>query len=344
MLTFAGMTTTVHTIEIADLSIGYKTRNGAKTIGHRMSATVRGGELTCLLGRNGAGKSTLLRTMAGFLPKLSGAVSIDGKDMSEYSAAKMARTVSIVLTEKPDTGNMTVAELVALGRSPYTGFWGRCSDDDRRVAYRAMATVGIGELARRRVASLSDGERQKAMIAKALAQQTPVMLLDEPTAFLDFTSKAEVMRLLRQISHDTGKIVFMSTHDLDLALQAADTLWLMDNGGKLATGAPEDLALDGRLEAFFGHGDIVFDTATGLFVMNHATTTAITVGGLRDRRYDMLCKALRRNGIEPADPCGATPEVEVAEGGYTITTGNGLQHAATIAEVMRALCRNRQQQ
>ena len=125
MLTFAGMTTTVHTIEIAYLSIGYKTRNGAKTIGHRMSATVRGGELTCLLGRNGAGKSTLLRTMAGFLPKLSGAVSIDGKDMSEYSAAKMARTVSIVLTEKPDTGNMTVAELVALGRSPYTGFWGR---------------------------------------------------------------------------------------------------------------------------------------------------------------------------------------------------------------------------
>lgn len=229
------MTTTVHTIEIADLSIGYKTRNGAKTIGHRMSATVRGGELTCLLGRNGAGKSTLLRTMAGFLPKLSGAVSIDGKDMSEYSAAKMARTVSIVLTEKPDTGNMTVAELVALGRSPYTGFWGRCSDDDRRVAYRAMATVGIGELARRRVASLSDGERQKAMIAKALAQQTPVMLLDEPTAFLDFTSKAEVMRLLRQISHETGKIVFMSTHDLDLALQAADTLWLMDNGGKRPT-------------------------------------------------------------------------------------------------------------
>lgn len=331
------MTTTGHKIELDNLDIGYKTRKGAKTVAAGLRATVDGGELTCLLGRNGAGKSTLLRTMAGFLPKLGGSVSIDGKDIADYSAAALARTVGIVLTEKPDTGNMTVAELVELGRSPYTGFWGRCSHGDSAVAARAMATVGIERLARRRVASLSDGERQKAMIAKALAQQTPVMLLDEPTAFLDFTSKAEVMRLLRRISHDTGKIVFMSTHDLDLALQTADTLWLLDGGGKLTTGSPEDLALDGSLEAFFGHGDTEFDAATGLFRMRSATTSAVTVGGLRDARHAMLCKALRRNGIEPVAPEAGPPVVEVAQGSFTVTKGGRRLHADTIAGALRLL-------
>ena len=218
-------------IRLDNLSIGYRSKKGTKAVASGITATIRSGELTCLIGPNGAGKSTLLRTLAGFLPKAAGTASLRGRDIGSYKPRELARLVGIVLTEKPDTGCMTVAELVALGRSPYTGFWGTCSDADRRAAARAMADVGIGHLAGRRVATLSDGERQKAMVAKALAQQTPVILLDEPTAFLDFPSKVETMRLLRGIARHTGKVVFMSTHDLDLALQAADTLWLMARGG-----------------------------------------------------------------------------------------------------------------
>ena len=211
-------------IRLDNLSIGYRSKKGTKAVASGITATIRGGELTCLIGPNGAGKSTLLRTLAGFLPKAAGTASLRGRDIGSYKPRELARLVGIVLTEKPDTGCMTVGELVALGRSPYTGFWGSCSDADRRAAARAMADVGIAHLAGRRVATLSDGERQKAMVAKALAQQTPVILLDEPTAFLDFPSKVETMRLLRGIARHTGKVVFMSTHDLDLALQAADTL------------------------------------------------------------------------------------------------------------------------
>lgn len=324
-------------IRLDNLSIGYRSKKGTKAVASGITATIRSGELTCLIGPNGAGKSTLLRTLAGFLPKAAGTASLRGRDIGSYKPRELARLVGIVLTEKPDTGCMTVAELVALGRSPYTGFWGSCSESDRRAAARAMADVGIGHLAGRRVATLSDGERQKAMVAKALAQQTPVILLDEPTAFLDFPSKVETMRLLRGIARHTGKVVFMSTHDLDLALQAADTLWLMARGGAIATGSPEDLALDGRLAAFFGSGSMRFDAATGLFDICPETTATVAVSGPEGPRRAMLCKALRRNGLATGGPGPALGSVEVRADCFIVRRGLIETRTATVAGAVEAL-------
>ena len=249
-------------VTLSSLSIGYRVKGGVKTVAAGIDISLRGGELTCLIGANGAGKSTLLKTLAGFLPKLGGSIYIKGKEISEYSQKDMSRTVGVVLTARPEAMNMTVEEVVALGRAPYTGFWGTLSDGDRRIVMQSMEQVGIARLARRTVSTLSDGERQKAMIAKVLAQQTPVIMLDEPTAFLDYPSKVETMLLLMRLSHAQGKTVFMSTHDIELALQTADTLWLMPGDGALRTGTPHELADSGALAAFIEREEIDFDKET----------------------------------------------------------------------------------
>jgi iron complex transport system ATP-binding protein len=213
------------------------------------------------------GKSTLLRTLSAFQPKLSGRIMMrDGsgemRETSTLSDRELARVVSVVLTEKPSIENMTVWELVSLGRSPYTNFWGRLDDDDKRITDEAIAMTGIEALRNRLVNTLSDGERQKVMMAKALAQQTPIICLDEPTAFLDFPSKVETMLMLRRISREADKTVFLSTHDMELALQTADTIWLMDREQGLCIGSPQQLARDGVLSRFIDRPGICFDNST----------------------------------------------------------------------------------
>ena len=232
------------TIRIQDLSIGYRTKHSVKCVAEGISDSICSGELTCLLGENGAGKSTLLRTLSGFLPPISGEVFILGKSLSDYKERELATVIGVVLTERTNLQNMTVEELVGMGRSPYTGFWGRLSAEDRVKVGEALDMVGIAGLRERLVQTLSDGERQKVMIAKALAQETPIIFLDEPTAFLDYPSKVEILRLLGRLSHDMGKTIFLSTHDLELALRVADRVWLMSRQGRLQTGLPENLVID----------------------------------------------------------------------------------------------------
>lgn len=219
------MTPVMTAITTNRLTVGYR--------GHRVvediSLSLPCGRLVCLLGPNGAGKSTLLRTLCGFQPPIAGTVTISGSDITTMSAAEVARLVSVVLTDRPLTPSLTAAEMVGMGRAPYTGFWGRLSDDDRRLISEAMQTVGIAPLATRRMGRLSDGERQKVMIAKALAQHTPVIVLDEPTAFLDYPSKVAVMKTLARLAHDEGKTILMSTHDLELAAQLGDELMEIEN-------------------------------------------------------------------------------------------------------------------
>lgn len=181
------------TIHINDLSIGYRTKNDTKLVASHIQARIYSGELTCLLGANGVGKSTLLRTLSAFQPKLGGEIAVLGRDMDSYSDKELSTTIGVVLTEKCDIRNMSVRELVEMGRSPYTGFWGRLDKEDKQVVEESIALVRIENLASRMVHTLSDGERQKVMIAKVLAQETPVIFLDEPTAFLDFPSKVEIM-------------------------------------------------------------------------------------------------------------------------------------------------------
>ena len=247
------------TIQIESLSTGYRNKKNVTVVAHDINATIQGGELTCLLGPNGAGKSTLLRTLSAFLPPVKGDISIMGRNLRDYTDKELAKTIGVVLTEKTDLRNMTVYDLIGLGRSPYTGFWGTLHEDDCRVVDEAIEMVGIGPLKDRMIQTLSDGERQKVMIAKALAQQTPVIFLDEPTAFLDFPSKVEIMQLLHVLSRTTGKTIFLSTHDLELALQIADTIWLMDRDKGVVIGTPDKLAKDGSLNSFFAQRDIKFD-------------------------------------------------------------------------------------
>lgn len=259
-------------------------------------AGINSGELTCLLGANGVGKSTLLRTLSAFQPKLSGEIRIQGKEIGSYTDKQLSKVISVVLTEKCDIRNMTSVELIGLGRSPYTGFWGTLSKEDKEVVDHAINLVGISHLAHRMVHTLSDGERQKVMIAKALSQETPVIFLDEPTAFLDFPSKVEMMQLLHQLSRQTDKTIFLSTHDLELALQIADKIWLMDKVNGVTIGTPEDLSLDGTLSGFFARKGIVFDLETGLFRVNNEYTSQIRIVG-HGQKYAMVRKALQRNGI-----------------------------------------------
>lgn len=237
-------------VTLHKVSIGYRQRHSQRLVAENLSAGIAAGQLTCLLGENGVGKSTLLRTLSGFQPRMGGDIMVNGRQLDDYSDQELARTVGVVLTERPDVQQMTVMELVGLGRSPYTGFWGRLNDEDVRICREAVGLVGIDNLSDRLVSTLSDGERQKVMIAKALAQQTPIIYLDEPTAFLDYPSKVDMLLLLRRISREARKTIFLSTHDLELALQVADVVWLMERGGHLSIGSPHQLADEGVLSRF----------------------------------------------------------------------------------------------
>lgn len=214
-------------ISLSHLSVGYSLSH---PVIYDIDLELKSGQLSCLIGENGIGKSTLLKTLTGFLPKLKGSVLFDNRDITSFSQRELARQVSIVLTQKPDVQNLTIEEIIGLGRSPYTGFFGRLRIDDRIVVNDAIATMGIEKLRGRMIQTLSDGERQKVMIAKALAQETPVILLDEPTAFLDFPSKAETFQSLQRMAHERDKLILLSTHDLELAVRFADSLLEVKEG------------------------------------------------------------------------------------------------------------------
>ena len=221
----------------------------------RLNASLKTGALTCLVGRNGTGKSTLLRTVAAIQPPLAGEISLCGKSITSFNRQQLARELTVVRTGRPEIYLMKVYDVVALGRTPYTNIWGTLTADDHRIVSECIRKVGIENLSERAIGSLSDGECQKVMIAKALAQQTRIILLDEPTAFLDYPSKVETMTLMKELvkegksvegdhgANDScyGTATLMSTHDMELALRLADYLWLMTSSHELLCGTPEEL-------------------------------------------------------------------------------------------------------
>lgn len=263
-------------ITLHGVATGYPTpRNGFHTVCRDMCATAPAATLTCIIGRNGTGKSTLLRTIARLQPPHSGDISIGGDSLARLNRRQLSRRLSIVLTSRPDSDDLRVGELAALGRTPYTDFWGRLSAADREAASRALAMVGMEGMAGRRVCSLSDGECQKAMIAKSLAQDTPVILLDEPTAFLDYPGKVELMLLLARLAHNEGKTVLLSTHDIETALQTADRLWLLRDGG-IEEGTPHELAASGAIEAYIGRDDVKLDPSSLSLRITHTLNNHTT--------------------------------------------------------------------
>ena len=235
-------------LETRELAIGY--RRDAP-LARRLSLRLMPGKLVGLLGRNGVGKSTLLRTLAGLQSPLDGAVLLDGVDIRGLPPAERALRLSLLLTEAPQNGLMTGCELVALGRLPHSDWLGRLTKRDHDAISSALRAVDAGDLAALNLRKLSDGQRQKLMIARALAQETPLILLDEPTAFLDYPNRIATLSLLRRLTRQSGKSILLSTHEVASALRYCDELWLMTDAG-FQIGKPADLARDGSLDAAFG--------------------------------------------------------------------------------------------
>ena len=286
-------------IETTSLSIGYVSgRKKIYMVHESLNLQLFAGELTGLLGLNGAGKSTLIRTLCGFQPPIKGSIKLMNKDLADYSQSQLSRITGVVLTEKTNTGGISVYELVSLGRHPYTGFLGKLKERDHQIIKESMEAAGITHKADCYVSELSDGERQKAMIAKVLAQQCPIILLDEPTAFLDVTARVETMTLLRRLAVEQQKAILLSTHDLDLAIRTVDYLWLQAKGRPILCGTPEDLILNGDFETFFSKDGIVFDRSTGKL---HTVMPVNPIGIEGDPvTVQWVSNALIRNGFRPS--------------------------------------------
>ena len=256
-------------LQLTHLSTGH----GRRCTGQGLSGRLPASTLAALLGVNGCGKSTLLRTLSGLLPPFprggeatdEAPVRLCGRPLADYAPRELARTVSIGLTVRPRAEGLTVEDVVQMGRIPYSRLLSQRSAEDERQVRRALELTGTAHLASRALTSLSDGERQRVFVAKALAQDTPVILLDEPSAFLDFPSKIQLFRLLRRLAHEEGKAILMSTHDVEPALQLADQLWLLSRD-ELCCGTPEALAGAGQIGRFFDRSGLRFDGGQRRFV------------------------------------------------------------------------------
>ena len=280
-----------------DLSIGYKIGNKRKVIASELNLQLNKGTFACLLGANGSGKSTLLRTLAGVQPPLHGHVTMGQQNIATMDKMMLAKNLSLVLTDVVNFGSLSVYEILTLGRYPYTGWFGILTQSDKEIIRAAIDAVGIEKFLKERMHSLSDGERQKVMIARALVQDTPLIFLDEPTAHLDLPNRVEIMRLLRKMARTTGKCILLSTHELDLALQAADEIWMMLPDHSILTGTPEDLILEGAFEKAFSKEGFDFSKETGTFKLNYIRREIpVTLQG-SGVNYFWTKRALEREGF-----------------------------------------------
>jgi len=284
-------------LQTNDLSVGYHEKDDSRVVLSGLDISLEEGRLVVLIGPNGAGKSTLMRTLGGFQRPLSGTVRWNGVEGNKLTRLKLSQIVSVVLTNQVIVDKMTVADMVSMGRSPYTGFGGRLSRKDKSVVMESLRRCQVEELHDRWLTSVSDGERQKAMIARSLAQQTEVILLDEPTAFLDFPSRVMIFDLLRSIVRREKKAVLLTTHDIDLALQFADELWLVNRNAPLLKGVPEELALNGKLKDYFKGQHVNLDFDSGKFTLSLGLDAPmVSVSESIVGRYWMV-NLLKRKGI-----------------------------------------------
>jgi iron complex transport system ATP-binding protein len=287
-------TTVLSTLQ---LSIGYTDGERLpKVVAAEINIQLKKGELICLLGANGSGKSTFIRTLAGIQAPLGGTIELGDTQLTHLSLLEIAKKLSLVLTESIASTTVSVYEIVTLGRMPYTNWMGKVTAADKEKVAEAIRITGIENYSHRKLTTLSDGEKQKVMIARALAQDTALIILDEPTAHLDLPSRIEVMRLLRKLTRETGKSVIISTHELDLALQAADKIWLMNRNDSFKIGVPEDLIINGSFAVAFQKEGIEFDPTTGTFKIHESQQHIITLKGNGHIAF-WTKKALLREGI-----------------------------------------------
>lgn len=259
-------------LTLDNLAVGYSGKRGA--VLSELNVEAQFGEFICLLGRNGSGKSTLLRTLSGLQAALNGAALLEGDNVAQMRATIRARQIAIVLTERAASPGLTVDDVVALGRAPHTSWAGRLSDADYAQIGLALAQAGATAFKGRLFDSLSDGERQRVMIARAIAQAPKLMVLDEITAFLDLPGRVEVMTLLRRHAKQTGTIVLLSSHDLDLSLQLADTVWLAADDGRLDVGSSAELVAKGTIGRAFDSDEVRFSQEKQRFELQSNASAA----------------------------------------------------------------------
>ncbi|GAB3648910.1 ABC transporter ATP-binding protein [Echinicola sediminis] len=245
------------------ISIGYRKGKSFHTVAEDLSFGLKKGKLTCLLGPNGVGKSTLIKTVMGQIPSLSGKIDFLGSDIKNHSTKFISKKISVVLTDKVSAGNLSVHQLVSLGRTPFTNWLGKLTDEDQNIVDKALRVTKTHYLKDQLISEVSDGQLQKVMIARALAQDGELIILDEPTAHLDLINRYEIMHLLREITERQGKSILVITHDLEIAIETADELWIMQCGEQLLVGPPEDLIINGDINRLIPGHQLTFDPELG---------------------------------------------------------------------------------
>ena len=322
-------------LETHNLSVGYRSRGQKRVVLDAINLAVAPGEVVALLGVNGIGKSTLLRTLARSQPALAGSVSIKGQNIARMSQYDLARHIGVVLTERVAVGSMPAYQLVELGRYPHVSWSGLLSDSDRGIVEEALVAVGAQHLAHRDLNELSDGERQRIMIARALAQRPSVLLLDEPAAFLDVSARVEMVAMLRRLAREQAVAVILSSHDLELSLRTADTIWLVDGEGHMHIGAPEDLLVDGSVAAVVSSPNIALSPDERTFKIRSHPHARAFVSGAADS-VGMARTVLEREGFEIVySPQEAGLSVAVTASGWEAQGSAGPGHGNTFAELAR---------
>jgi iron complex transport system ATP-binding protein len=268
--------------------------------------------------------------LTGLQKSLAGNTTIDEKEISKLKQREKALMIALVLTERVDIENATVYNLVSLGRHPHSDWWGNITDEEDAIIREAIEMVHLKHKINHNINELSDGERQRAMIAKALAQDTPIIMLDEPTAHLDLPNRVEIMLLLHRLAHTTDKAILLSTHELDLALQAADRIWLISANQGVECGVPEDLVFNGSFSSAFESKSYFFNAANGNFSMNYPMSKKVWVSGNKTRMYWTL-RALARAGYMVVQ--GSDVQISVTETGWLLNEKN----IVTVEELLQDL-------
>jgi len=317
-----------------NLNLGYQKGRISKKIAENINFRLEKGKLTCLLGPNGVGKSTLIKTIMGQLPPLGGQILLNGKGIQKIGIKEISKKIAVVLTEKISTGNLTVRQMVELGRIPHTGWLGKLTERDETKVNKAIRATNIQYLSDTPLSELSDGQLQKAMIARAVAQDGEILILDEPTAHLDLVNRFEIMHLLRKIAKEEKKAVLVVTHDLEIAIETADEFWLMQCGLPLVTGLPEDLIIRQELDILLPSEKLTFDKIDGkVRVLNEMVVNAIKGSNPLNK---WLSLAMKKSNIHQLSE---DSKLEIKEEPFSIElkTENSLQSFYSIEDFLKFL-------
>lgn len=330
-------------LETKNLAIGYRLPPAPpKVLIKNLNFQVYSGDMICLMGPNGCGKTTLFRTLSALSPRLNGQIIIDSKDIKDYDELDLAKKISIVLTEKLDLINISVEELIALGRFPYTNFFGKLSGNDQKRINETIELLNFQHLRKENFNQLSDGQKQKVLIGRALAQDTPIIFLDEPTTFLDIPKKIEIFQLLKRIARNNNIAVLFSSHDWEMVLEMATKVWLINESGKLVDGLPEDLILNGEIEKCFDHPQFTFDPLRGNFKTQKEhkkhgkhRDTAVCVLGSSKIKLIWTIHVLEKVGLSVyTEQRDNIPTIEIDHSGWLLTIGNKTINCLSLEDLL----------